>query len=213
MVYKCCLGWRKLFEWGAALVIALLVIHAVNAQAINSDSAAQLNITKTPKQLMAEHTDDLRALMQFLYDEHPDELAKSTQVSAREMTEWVFDGKTNWQFDAIRRTQQTEAIALIFDPGYTGDHILAIVVGLETLLFNAYGGKNEYDIPGSIDENQVAHAACQLEGLQGQLEANAKQVVILRQASSRQNIQQTLQTIIQRIRGQLSMLGRAKLTC
>jgi hypothetical protein len=148
-----------------------------------------------------------------LYTDHPEELAKSTQVGAREMTEWVFDGKASWKFDAIRRTQQTEAIALVFDPDYTGDHILALVVGLETLLFNAYGGKNEYEIPASINEKQVLKAACQLESLQGQLDVHAQQVAILSLASSRQHIQQALQTIIQRIRGQFPGQSVANVKC
>ncbi|MGP1716882.1 MAG: hypothetical protein ACTS9Y_06845 [Methylophilus sp.] len=168
---------------------------------------------QTAKQVMSQHTDDLRALMLTLYELHPEELAKSTQVGAREMTEWVFDGKASWKFDAIRRTQQSEAIALIFDPDYTGDHILALVVGLETLLFHAYGGKNEYEIPVSVDDKPLAQVACELESLQKAVQTNAKQVTALSQPASLQLIQQALQTIIQRIRGQFSDQKVAHISC
>ena len=207
------ISWWRMFQWVGVLVICSLAINAAQAQPKSKAHAVQHSVSKTAKQVMSEHTDDLRALMQALYDEHPEELAKSTQVGAREMTEWVFDGKANWRFDAIRRTQQTEAIALIFEPEYKGDHILALVVGLETLLFNAYGGKNEYEIPASIDEKPVLQAACQLESLQRQLDTNSQQIDILSQASSRQQIQQTLQTIMQRIRAQYSVQQVVNLKC
>lgn len=202
------------------LVMSLLIIWVMlpvhQAEARDKNKAASLSSLLSvipPKQVMNDHTDDLRALMLQLYANYPEELAKSTQVGAREMTEWVFDGKANWKFDAIRRTQQTEAIALVFDPDYTGDLILALVVGVETLLFNAYGGKNEYEIPASVDEKQVLQAACQLESLQEQLDIQATQVAILSLASSRQHIQQALKTIIQRIRRQYSGQGDANLKC
>lgn len=202
------------------LVMSLLMIWVMlqmpQAEARVKNKAAPLSSLHSgmpPKQEMSEHTDDLRALMLQLYTDHPEELAKSTQVGPREMTEWVFDGKANWKFDAIRRTQQAEAIALVFDPGYTGDHILALVVGLETLLFNAYGGKNEYEIAASVDEKPVLQVACQLESLRRQLDANTKQVAILSQAYSRQHIQQTVQTIIQRIRAPYSGQQVANSNC
>ncbi|HSI44793.1 MAG TPA: hypothetical protein VK950_01350 [Methylophilus sp.] len=212
MNHKHKMGWWQMFQWLSALFILSLWMSAAQAHAQKKTHAVAAQ-SKTAKQVMTEHTDDLRSLMQTLYDEHPEELAKSTQVGAREMTEWVFDGKANWKFDAIRQTQQTEAIALVVDPGYTGDHVLALVVGLETLLFNAYGGKNEYEIPPSIDGKALVQVACELESLQGQLDAHAKQVDILSQASSRQHIQQTLQTIIHRIRGQFPGQASANVKC
>lgn len=117
----------------------------------------------TPKADMAQHTEDLRALMLALYEAHPEELAKSTQVGVREMTEWVFEGKANWRFDAIRRQQGAEAMALLFESGYAGDRVLPLVVGLETLLFHAYGASNEFDIPTAVSAQALQQADCQLQ--------------------------------------------------
>ncbi|MGQ2965747.1 hypothetical protein [Methylophilus sp.] len=194
-------GWGVLLSASVLMICSVVVSHAQAQAAKKTQAVAPASQAQTPKQVMSQHTDDLRTLMQTLYELHPEELAKSTQVGAREMTEWVFDGKAGWKFDAIRRTQQAEAIALVFDPEYTGDRILALVVGLETLLFHAYGGKNEYEIPTHVDDKSVAQVACQLQSLQKQLPAGATQVSVLNQAATQQLIQQTLQTIIQRIRG------------
>lgn len=210
---------RGMHEWGVLLSASVLVMctvlvsHAQAQPAKKAQAAAPVSQPHTPKQVMSQHTDDLRTLMQALYELHPEELAKSTQVGAREMTEWVFDGKAGWKFDAIRRTQQDQAIALIFDPEYTGDHILALVVGLETLLFHAYGGKNEYEIPAQIDEQAVAQAVCQVQGLQKRLQDGAAQAGVFDQAASQQLIKQTLQTIIQRSRGNYASQRTTNFNC
>lgn len=129
----------------------------------------------TPKQQMSAHTEDLRELMLQLYEAYPEELAKSTQVGAREMTEWVFDGKTNWKFDAIRGAQGKDALDMIYDQTYQGDAILPLVVGLETLLFTAYGAKNEFDIPSEMHVAQLAAVYCDIQKLYQQF--NQPQVV------------------------------------
>jgi hypothetical protein len=205
--------WGVLLSTSVLVMCAVLLSHAQAQPARKAQAAAPVSQPHTPKQVMSQHTDDLRTLMQALYELHPEELAKSTQVGAREMTEWVFDGKAGWKFDAIRRTQQDQAIALIFDPEYSGDHILALVVGLETLLFHAYGGKNEYDIPAQVDEQAVAQAVCRVQGLQKRLQDGAAQAGVFDKAPSQKLIQQTLQAIIQRIRGSYASQRAVNFNC
>jgi len=123
----------------------------------------------TPKQQMSAHTEDLRQLMLQLYKIYPEELAKSTQVGAREMTEWVFDGKANWKFDAIRGMQGKEALKLMAEQSYQGDIVMPLVVGLETLLFTAYGAKNEFDIPSDSNALALKQVSCEMQSLQQQL--------------------------------------------
>ncbi len=118
-----------------------------------------------PKIQMSEHTDELRSLMLQLYESHPEELVKSTQVSAREMTEWVFDNKSGWQFDAIKGLRAEQALALTFNTDYQGDYVLPLVVGLETLLFTAYGAHNEFDIPAESNATMLAQAVCSISTL------------------------------------------------
>ncbi|MEZ0211277.1 MAG: hypothetical protein ACAH08_09995 [Methylophilus sp.] len=189
-------------KWLALLFIFPLLINVAVAQTDNNSRFPAEKHIKTAKQEMSEHTDDLRALMLTLYNLNPGELAKSTQVGEREMTEWVFDGKANWKFDGIRRQQGTPAIALVFDPDFTGDHVLALVVGIETLLFDAYGATNEFDIPAMQDQQKQRQARCELQGLLQKIAsqpAAGKQSAMLAQSHSIQEIQNTLRTIIKRI--------------
>jgi hypothetical protein len=164
--------------------------------------AAPANKGQSPKQDMSAHTEKLRALMLALYESHPEELAKSAQISPREMTEWVFDGKFGWRFDSLRRAQDHQALDLLFDERFQGDHVLALVVGLETSLFHGYGAENEFAIPAEQDASRMQGLACTLRDFQKRYHAlmiGPKQVPVLQNAASQQLVSSTLDSILQRI--------------
>lgn len=164
--------------------------------------AAQASKGQTPKQLMSAHTEDLRALMLALYESHPEELSKSARIGSREMTEWVFDGKFGWRFDSLRRAQDQQALDLLFDVRFQGDHVLALVVGLETSLFHGYGAENEFAIPAEQDASRMQHLACTLRNFQKRyhtLMSSPKPVPMLQQAASQQLVFSALDSILQRI--------------
>lgn len=179
-----------------ALIIAHPLVWSKSPHPKSNPPPALSSRAQTTKAEMAGQTERLRALMLSLYTEYPQELAKSTQVGPREMTEWVFDGKANWKFDAIRSRQKTEALALVFDPEYRGDSVLALIVGLETLLFDAYGATNEFEIPPKHDLKRLQRVRCQLQALQAQLnhpETTAKQIALLESIAAKSLIMQTLE--------------------
>jgi hypothetical protein len=164
--------------------------------------AALANRNQTPKQAMSAHTEDLRTLMLALYESHPEELAKSAQISPREMTEWVFDGKFGWRFDGLRKLQDQQALDLLFDEQFKGDHVLALVVGLETSLFHGYGAESEFAIPLEQDASRMQRLVCTLRDFQKRyhgLMTSPKQVPMLQNAASQQLVSATLESILQRI--------------
>lgn len=135
-------------------------------QRLNTDQsvriAKQSNASSAQKE-MRQHSKLLRLLMLELYKSNPLELQKSTKVSAEEMTQWVFEGPFNWKFDAIRNLQQTDALALSFNKAYQGDRVLAFIVGLHTLLLQAYGGQNEFIFSDRINPQNLYFAARNVE--------------------------------------------------
>lgn len=164
--------------------------------------AAQAIKVESPKQIMSAHSEDLRALMLALYESHPEELSKSAQVGPREMTEWVFDGKFGWRFDGLQRLQDQQALALLFDEQFEGDHVLALVVGLETTLFHGYGAENEFAIPAEQDTSRLQTLACTLRDFQKRyhgLMSGSKPVPMLQEAASQQLVSSALDSILQRI--------------
>lgn len=112
-----------------------------------------------------ENTESLRLLMLKLYKRNPHELQKSTPDVAEKMTNWVFDGEAQHhnKFEAINNLQGTEAIFLAFKPGYTGDRVLPFIVGLQTMLLKAHGGKTDFYLSDNIDPQHIYNMARNIE--------------------------------------------------
>ncbi|HEU0282298.1 MAG TPA: hypothetical protein VFQ99_00815 [Gallionella sp.] len=112
---------------------------------------------------MRENSQSLRVLMTKLYKRNPRELKKSTSGSAEDMVRWVFEGRQDWRFQAINNAEGTDAIQQAFKPEFQGDRVLSLIVGIQTMLIKAHGGKTEFFITDSIDPQNVYNAARNIE--------------------------------------------------
>jgi hypothetical protein len=112
---------------------------------------------------MRENTESLRLLMSKLYKRNPHELKKSTSGTVQQMVDWVFDGNHGWKFEVIHGAQDTEAIFLSFNPDYEGDRVLPFIVGLQTMLLKAHGGKTEFYLQDYVDPQNVYNASRNVE--------------------------------------------------
>jgi len=112
---------------------------------------------------MRQNTQSLRSLMIKLYKRNPRELKKSTSGSAEEMAKSVFENQHEWRFREINETQGTDAIQLAFQPDYSGDRVLPLIVGIQTMLIKAHGGKSEFYFTDRIDPQNVYNAARNIE--------------------------------------------------
>jgi hypothetical protein len=112
-----------------------------------------------------ENTESLRLLMLKLYKRNPHELQKSTSDVAEKMVSWVFGGEAehHYQFDEINKLQGTEAIFLAFKPEFSGDRVLAYIVGLQTMLIKAHGGKTDFYLTDNIDPQHMYNVSRNIE--------------------------------------------------
>jgi hypothetical protein len=112
-----------------------------------------------------ENTESLRILMLKLYKRNPHELQKSTSDTAEKMVDWVFDGESqhHYKFESINNLQGTDAIFLAFNPDYTGDRVLPFLVGMQTMLLKAHGGKTDFYLIDSIDPQHIYNVARNIE--------------------------------------------------
>jgi hypothetical protein len=112
---------------------------------------------------MRENTESLKALMVKLYKRNPQELKKTTSSPLEKMADWVFDGNHNWKFESIQNKQELDAIFLAFNPEYEGDRVLPFIVGLQTMLITAHGGRTEFYLQDAIDPQKIYNAARNIE--------------------------------------------------
>lgn len=167
----------KLLMWFSLslMLTACVTTGSMDTVGKQSKPVPQLEGRNSPNQLakadldrmadvqMHENTQSLRLLMTKLYKRNPAELKKSTQGTLDEMTAWVFEGKHGWKFEEINEVQGTEAIQLAFNPDYEGDRVLPFIVGLQTMLVKAHGGKTDFYLTDSIDPQSVYNAARNVE--------------------------------------------------
>lgn len=112
---------------------------------------------------MRENTDSLRRLMLKLYKRNPRELKKSSAASAEERVSQVFDGRTDWKMVENDGMQEIDAIHQAFRPDYSGDRVLSLIIGLQTMMIKAHGGKSEFYFTDSIDPQALYNAARNVE--------------------------------------------------
>lgn len=110
-----------------------------------------------------ENTASLRLLMIKLYKRNPRELRKSSTLNAEEWVRQVFDGRSDWYLKAINEAQGTDAIHQALRADFTGDRVLSLTVGLQTMLLKAHGGKTEFYLTDSIDPQSVYNVARNIE--------------------------------------------------
>lgn len=155
---------------GLSACVATTPVAPVNGKVVphqqDSSSLAQLGKTDMDRMAdvqMRENTQSLRLLMTKLYKRNPRELRKSTSDPVEKMVDWVFEGGHGWRFPAIDNKQGTDALYLAFAPDYQGDRVLPFIVGLQTMLLKAHGGKEEFYLTDSIDPQSVYNMARNVE--------------------------------------------------
>lgn len=113
----------------------------------------------------SENVATLRLLMLKLYKRNPAEALKSGLGSPEQIASHVFENWAvhHWQFESLGRAQETAAITLALNPQYSGDRVLALVVGIQSMLFRAHGQKSAFFITDSIEPQNLYNAARNIE--------------------------------------------------
>jgi hypothetical protein len=201
------------------LFCSMIVTPAIQAEALKDiqKTAKQSKTAEVASQTMAVHSEALRQLMLALYQANPQELKKSTQVSAAEMVQWAFEGPFGWKFDGVRRLQGVDALNLAVDETFPGDRVLALIAGLHTMLAKAYGGKTEYDFSGEVNPQYLYNAARNIEIVRVKInqlnrikQSNSLQQFVLLDGNNSTDLTQQLSKMINRIDTDANRLANQK---
>jgi hypothetical protein len=118
------------------------------------------NVTET-------HLEESLAIVQNLgeklYRRNPREWRKGPTKSAEAAIARAFDRSQEWRFSELGYVRGTDAIHLAFRPEFGGDRVFAFTVGLAGMLYQAYGGKEEFYIFDVVEPQSVYNAARNVE--------------------------------------------------
>ena len=112
---------------------------------------------------MRENTQILSMLMTKLYKRNPRELRKNTTAIAEDAVKSIFENQHGWRFKEIGEAQGSYAIQQAFRADYEGDRVMSLIVGLQTMLIKAHGGKTEFYFTDTIEPQNIFNAARNVE--------------------------------------------------
>jgi hypothetical protein len=112
-----------------------------------------------------ENAASLRLLMLKLYKRNPAEAHKSGLGTPDQITTYVFEQMNThqWRFDSLGGAQDTAAIRLALNAQFSGDRVLALIVGMQSMLYRAHGNKSAFFLTDSIEPQNLYNAARNIE--------------------------------------------------
>jgi len=118
------------------------------------------NVTETH---LEESLAIVRNIAEKLYRRNPREWRKGPYKSPEVAVDRVFDRSQAWRFAELDNVRGTDAIYLAFRPEFAGDRVFAFTVGLGSMIYEAYGGKDEFYIFDVVEPQSVYNAARNVE--------------------------------------------------
>jgi hypothetical protein len=138
------------------------------------------NLAKSDIDMVAdEFIDESRRLVQDLtvklYKRNPRELHKNPSMTPEMRLSQLRSQSGPLNFVELGGRQEVAALELAFDPGYKGDRVFALVVGLGGMLRYAYGYNPELFLFDSLNPDRLLASAHNVEVLLWRLKKTKRQ--------------------------------------
>ncbi len=105
----------------------------------------------------------LQNLMTKLYKRNPVQLQHGVTATAEQRLQQVFNLKAMPEFPQLQHKQGVECIHLALDPEFQGDRVLAMIVGLITMLRESYNNQREFYLFSSLEPQKLFNSARNIE--------------------------------------------------
>ncbi|MDC0626222.1 hypothetical protein OAO78_01010 [Methylophilaceae bacterium] len=110
-----------------------------------------------------ENMESLKILALKFYKRNPSQLRKSTQDNVEKMVNWIFHGDHNNEFEQLQNKKDVECLNLVFDESFNGDRVLALMIGLKTMLLESHGNKTDFYLFDKLDPQNIYNVARNIE--------------------------------------------------
>ena len=110
-----------------------------------------------------ENLQSLEILALKLYKRNPNQLRKTTQDDAEKMVNWIFHGNHNDEFNQLQYKKDIQCLNLVFDENFNGDRVLALIIGLKTMLLGSHGNKTDFYLFDKLDPQNIYNVARNIE--------------------------------------------------
>lgn len=124
---------------------------------------AKSDIDLVADEFIAESRREVRELMVKLYKRNPDQLQKNPGMTVEGRLAQLKTRRGPLSFVELDHRQGIDAMNLTFDPGFRGDRVFALVVGLGGMLRQAYSYKPELFIHDQLNAKALLTSAHNVE--------------------------------------------------
>ena len=125
------------------LIIVLLPMLLCGCGGYELKNLAKSDIDLVADQFIIKTRTDVRELVVMLYNRNPDQLARNPGMTIEGRLAQLKVRRYKLQFAELEYKQDINAMNLAFDPNYRGDRVFALIVGLGSMLRQAYAYQPE----------------------------------------------------------------------
>ena len=126
---------------------------------------AKSDIDLVADQFIDKTRSDVRELVIMLYTRNPDQLAKIPGMTIEGRLAQLKVHIYKLQFAELEYKQDIDAMNLAFDPSYQGDRVFALIVGLGSMLRQAYAYQPEMFLTDQLEAEVLLTSAQNVEML------------------------------------------------
>jgi hypothetical protein len=156
------------------LLIVLLPLFLSACAGYELKNLAKSDIDLVTDQFITKTREDVSELVVMLYKRNPNQLAKIPGMTITGRLAQLKVHRYRLQFAELEYKQGIDAMNLAFDPYFTGDRVFALVVGLGSMLRQAYAYQPEMFLPDQLDAEVLLTSAQNVEMLLWKLKNTRK---------------------------------------
>ncbi len=147
------------------LLIALVLLFLCACGGYELKNLAKSDIDLVTDQFITKTREDVSELVVMLYKRNPEQLAKNPGMTIEGRLAQLKVRRYKLQFLELEYNQGIDAMNLAFSPSFTGDRVFALVVGLGSMLRQAYAYQPEMFLPDQLDAQVLLTSAQNVEML------------------------------------------------
>ncbi len=145
------------------IVLILLLLCACSGYEIKN--LAKSDIDLVTDQFIDKTRSDILELLVLLYERNPDQLRKIPGMTVEGRLAQLKVHRYKLQFVELDYKQDVDALNLAFDPNFAGDRVFALIVGLGSMVRQAYQYQPEMYLPDELDSRVLLTSAYNVEEL------------------------------------------------
>lgn len=135
---------------------------------------AKSDIDLVSDQFITKTRSNILELVVLLYERNPDELLKIPGMTVEGRLAQLRVHRYKLQFPELDYKQDIDALNLALDPNFKGDRVFALIVGLGSMVRQAYGYQPEMFLPDELDSRVLLVSAYNAQELLAKLKSTRK---------------------------------------